>query len=542
MVDSTTEHAQQKASSARSRSLRAWAIVLVGALVAGYAISGEYLYHAVIGLDASAFPAGEWVQRTLAPAAPNAVGGAVAALVSLLVISLTGGFLFVWLRRGAVSGEAATEEMSAPPPRARRAFLAGSAAGLGALVSGATGMLANSLFGVGKPGDGWLSVGQQVNSNEGVVKTHPKWEDAWRGARVQAYGRLGRTEWRVSDTVLGAGRLQGDQAWKIVKTAFERGVNYVDTAPDYSTAGSEIAVGRALREIPRDQIFLATKFCTPIGHLPEGTPVARYEEVVNESLARLGTDYVDLVHVHSCDETGRLMDPNVHEAFDRLKQAGKVRFLGVSTHTPRLVEVANRAIDSGRFDVMMLAYHHGIWPLLPSIIDRAHDEQDMGIVAMKTLKGAKHRNLEGFHDANSYAQAALKWVHENPKVSCAVISFFELQHVDEYLYASGGRLAQADREILRRYDQEIVGSYCAPHCGACLSSCPEGVPIHDVLRHRMYFEDYHAERDAMALYAKLPVNASACIGCSAPCLGSCPLGIAIPERTQGAHALLTLSA
>ncbi len=546
--------AEQVESSKRTPtgSLRAWAIVLLLALIAGYAVSGEYLYLTVIGLDATAFPAGEWVQRNLAPDAPNAVGGAAAAFVTLLLISVSGGILFSWLRRRPGSKDI---RPSAPPctdaavatapnagPPARRAFLAGTAAGVGALLAGTAGMLANTLFGVGKSGDGWWGVQQQVNSNEGIVKTHPTWDASWRGARVKAYGRLGRTEWPVSDTVLGAGRLRGDDAWKIVKTAFERGVNYVDTAPDYSTAGSELAVGRALLEIPRDQIFLATKFCTTIGHLPEGTSVARYKEVVNDSLARLGTDYVDLVHVHSCDETGRLMDPNVHEAFDRLKEEGKVRFLGVSTHTPRLVDVATRAIESGRFDVMMLAYHHGIWPTLPAIIDRAHDEQDMGIVAMKTLKGAKHKNLEDFHDANSYAQAALRWVHENPKVSCAVISFFEQQHIDEYLAASGGRLASKDREVLRRYDNAIVGSYCAPHCGACLSSCPEGVPIHDVLRHRMYFEDYHAERDAMELYAKLPVNASACIGCSAPCLGSCPLGIAIPERTQGAHALLTLGA
>ena len=61
------------------------------------------------------------------------------------------------------------------------------------------------------------------------------------------------------------------------------------------------------------------------------------------------------------------MAPNIHEAFDRLKEQGKVRFLGVSTHTPNLEEVANTAIDSGRFDVMMLAYHFGMWPTL-----RAH--------------------------------------------------------------------------------------------------------------------------------------------------------------------------
>src|SRR5690606_37543380 len=68
-----------------------------------------------------------------------------------------------------------------------------------------------------------------------------------------------------------------------------------------------------------------------------------------------GADYVDLAHVHSCDEIDRLLDPNLHEAFDRLRQAGKARFLGFSSHTPNLAQVAGRAIDSGGFDVMMLA-------------------------------------------------------------------------------------------------------------------------------------------------------------------------------------------
>ena len=48
-------------------------------------------------------------------------------------------------------------------------------------------------------------------------------------------------------------------------------------------------------------------------------------------------------------------------------------------------------------------------------------------------------------------------------------------------------------------------------------------------------------KEAMRLYAKLPVNAEACASCSAPCLGSCPVGIPIAERTRGAHQLLTLA-
>ena len=89
------------------------------------------------------------------------------------------------------------------------------------------------------------------------------------------------------------------------------------------------------------------------------------------------------------------MDENVHEAVDRLREQGKVRHMGVSTHTPNLAEVANAAIDSGRFDVMMLAYHHGAWPTQLDIIERAA-QKGIGIVAMKTLKGAKHNGLADF--------------------------------------------------------------------------------------------------------------------------------------------------
>jgi predicted aldo/keto reductase-like oxidoreductase len=400
---------------------------------------------------------------------------------------------------------------------------------------------ARGLLGIGQGGKGWAEVGKHINDKE-VVFTDPNWKAEWKGSTVQNYRRFGRTGWNVSDIVLGTGRSRDEDGEKVARLAIERGVNYIDTSPDYSATGSEQAVGRGIRGTPRDRLFLATKFCSPTGHLPPGTPVATYKAAVESSLQRLGTDYVDLVHIHSCDEVDRLLDPNVHEAFDRLKEDGKVRFLGFSTHTPRLVEVATAGIDSGRFDVMMLAYHHGAWAPLAEIIGRGRRDQDMGVVAMKTLKGAKHDGLVGFREnADAFSQAALKWVLANPEVSCAVISFSKLQHVDEYLYASGRSVSPRDLAILEEYDRQIAGSYCAPHCGVCLDSCPESLPIHDVLRYRMYFEDYGFEKEGLRLYSKLEKNASVCVSCSAPCLGSCPLGVPIQERMSTAHDLLTLS-
>lgn len=188
---------------------------------------------------------------------------------------------------------------------------------------------------------------------------------------------------------------------------------------------------------------------------------------------------------------------------------------------------------------MMLAYHHGSWPALGSILEEAA-AHDIGIVAMKTLKGARHQGLlESRAERDSYPQAAFKWVLSDPKVSCLVISFSMLRQVDEYLYASGGRPSERELALLEEYDHRNAGKHCFPHCGACLGACPEQLRIDDVLRHRMYFEDYGDQKQAMRLYAALERQADRCIGCAAPCAGACPHGVPIQERTLGAHAMLS---
>jgi len=517
------------------RPRTAFLIGLAITLGIGFNYAGAVLYRTFIGLDPAAFPAGPWLEATarrLLPAPNFPLAGLLLAALSLLAA----GALTFWLVRRAA--RAATDP-------GRRSFLTGAASGAGAALAataaGGALAFARALLGLGNEGRGWREPAARIFGDQ-VEKKAPVWSDEWKGARVKAWRRLGRTGFEVSDISLGTGGIAGEGGEGIVREALDRGVNYLDTAPDYAGSGSEQAIGRALRGRDRTKLFLATKFCTPAGHLPSGTPVSGYVAAIEGSLSRLGTDYVDLVHVHSCDEIDRLMDPNMHEAFERLKQAGKARFLGFSSHTPNLVQVAERAIGSGRFDVMMLAYHHGIWPTLGEVIARARGERDMGVVAMKTLKGARHHGLAGFREqADSYSQAAFKWVLSNPDVSCLVISFTEPQNVDEYLHASGAALAAKDVAVLRAYDERIAGSYCRPHCGECLGSCPEQLAIDDVLRYRMYFEDYGWEKRAIQSYARLGRNASACLGCSAPCTGACPVGIPIQQRMLESHELLTIS-
>jgi predicted aldo/keto reductase-like oxidoreductase len=360
----------------------------------------------------------------------------------------------------------------------------------------------------------------------------------WQEAQVRSYRPLGRTGLQMSDISFGCAGLDNVV---VVKRALERGVNYFDTSPDYSRAGSEHTLGEGIKGYPRDKLFIVSKFCTPDGHLENDTPVKDVIAAVEGSLQRLGVDYLDLAHIHACDSLNRLMNPNIHEAFDRLKEQGKLRFLGVSSHTPHLETVMHRAVDSGRFDVIMVAYNFKNWPDLTTIFHDAQ-EKGVGVVAMKTLKGAKHTALSDFTptERESFAQAAFKWVLSNQQVSGLVVSINSLTQIDEYLHASGQPLQQTDVDLLEKYDRLVANDYCRPGCGACLSSCPYEVPIDDVLRYAMYYENYGQQRLGMEAYAGLPVvrNASRCVDCQAPCQHACPFEIPIQEKLLRADRLL----
>jgi uncharacterized protein len=429
-----------------------------------------------------------------------------------------------WLLRPLASSQSA-QVLDGPTRRRVLRIFGGVIAGAGAAVVGfATAVARNR---------GWLPVARDFFVAK-VEKEAPSPRAEWQGSVVKSYRRLGRTNALVSDISLGSGGIHDAD---VAREALERGITYFDTAPDYSDTRSERVLGEAMKG-RRDKVFLATKFCVANGHLPSDTSVPKIIEAVEASLKRLQTDHVDLIHIHSCDRVERLLAPNIHEAFDRLKEQGKVRFLGVSTHTPNLEAVANAAIDSGRFDVMMLAYHFGMWPSFGHILDKAK-AHDVGIVAMKTLKGAKHTNLANFRDqASAYSQAAFRWVLSNPAVSCLVISISTHQHLDEYLYASGTAAKATDVALLEQYDRLTAGDYCQPHCGQCLDSCAFDLPINDVLRYRMYAKDYGWEQEGRRLYAKLQQNAAACAVCPAPCANTCLIGVPIREKMVDAHRVL----
>jgi hypothetical protein len=360
----------------------------------------------------------------------------------------------------------------------------------------------------------------------------------WQGAAVRSHRPLGNTGIMMSDISFGGGGIDNPE---VVTRAVERGINYFDTSPDYSKTGSEQTIGKALKP-HRDKVFIASKFCTADGHLPVDTSVADVIKAVEGSLTRLQTDYLDVCIIHEVNSIERLMAPTFHEAFDRLKAQGKARFLGVSSHTPNLEEVMRHAVDSGRFNMLLVAHNFNNWPDLTNIF-RDAKQKGVGVVAMKTLKGAKATVLKDFADqSQAFSQAAFKWVLNNPDVSGLVVSIRNFNQIDEYLYASGAPLRDHDVALLERYDQLIAKDYCRPGCGECLDRCPYDVPVNDIFRYAMYFENYGRERDAMAKYATISPgnNASHCVNCPAPCEAACPFELPIRQKMMHAHRTLRI--
>lgn len=367
---------------------------------------------------------------------------------------------------------------------------------------------------------------------------------------VQRYRRLGRTGLEISDISFGSSRLRsGEEA--LVRHALDRGINYFDSAYGYTGGASETVLGKVFRGMRKD-VVLVSKF--------EGTASSTSADIMahlDESLRRLQTDYIDVYMNHAVNDVERMQSDEWHAFVDQAKRAGKIRFVGMSGHAGRLIPCLDYALDEDLVDVILCAYNFGQDPRfyeqftrsfnfvanqpdLPRVLARAK-QRDVGVVAMKTLMGAKQNDMRPFEHGNAtYAQAAFRWVLSNADVDALVISMTSIEKIDEFLGASGAsELALGDMDLLVRYAATHGATYCRHACDDCSGACPYGVQISDVLRTRMYALDYEDVAFARDEYAAIGSNAAACLSCDGtPCAGACPQGIDIAAGCAPTHGLL----
>ena len=245
-------------------------------------------------------------------------------------------------------------------------------------------------------------------------------------ASVKSYRNIGKTGLKMSDISFGGGKLS---AASMVLRALDSGINYFDTAPDYGQ--SEKTIGEAMPRIRRDKVIITSKFCRPQpypGHLPLGSKKKDYIASVEGSLSRMKTDYLDFCFVHAIGEMNkdlelekkRLLDNEMFEAVEELKKAGKVRFFGTSSHGPNnMEELLMIAAKSGRFDVVQPSFNFMKFPKLPEVMKEAH-KRGVGVIAMKTLAGAKDMNIKV--NGEEFSSAAFKWVLKHQEISGLIVT------------------------------------------------------------------------------------------------------------------------
>lgn len=161
------------------------------------------------------------------------------------------------------------------------------------------------------------------------------------------YRTLGRTGLKVSEIALGSwttygGSVPESDAVRIIHHAFERGINLFDTADVYVRGAAERALGRALQSLPREQVVVATKVMGRVWEGPLGAGLSRKHvfDAMDQSLRRLGLDYVDLYQIHAADHTTPIEE--TLRAFEDLVRMGKARYVGFSNldHHPALAQRA----------------------------------------------------------------------------------------------------------------------------------------------------------------------------------------------------------
>lgn len=362
--------------------------------------------------------------------------------------------------------------------------------------------------------------------------------------RIRRYVRLGRTGLEISDISFGSAS-SSDPA--LIRYALDRGVNYFDTAESYRFGYAEEAMGAALLGI-RDKVVLASKTKAGAAHTH-----AQMMHALEGSLRRLRTDYVDVYFNHAVNDVKRLQNEEWREFTEIAKRQGKIRFRGMSGHGSHLIECLDYAIEHDLVDVVLVAYNFGqdpdfydklrhtfhfvaMQPGLPQVLERAK-QKDIGVIAMKTLMGARLNDMRPYEGPGvTFAQAAFRWVLASPRVDALLISMTSKDEIAEYVGASGqAEVSQDDLRLLGIYAALHAASYCQHGCNVCEGSCPQDVPIAEVLRTRMYAVDYRNMLLARTDYAQLGGGAHACLACAHQrCLTACPKGIPIARFTRDA--------
>lgn len=312
------------------------------------------------------------------------------------------------------------------------------------------------------------------------------------------YMNLGRSGLKVSRICLGM-MTYGTSEWRewvlneeqsrpFIRRALELGINFFDTADMYSLGVSEEVTGRALRDFARrEEIVLATKVYFPIGRGQNNRGLSRKHimEAIDNSLRRLGTDYVDLYQIHRWDSETPIEE--TMEALHDVVKAGKARYIGASSMFAWQFAKAQYTADLHgwtRFVSMQnhynLIYREEEREMLSFCIDQGVGAIPWSPLARGFLSGNRTRDSKGeslraqtdtyahdmYYRENDFdvmerlvavaermpnakpAQVALAWLLHRPGITAPIIGASKMSHLEDAVAAVSIKLSTEEMQLL----------------------------------------------------------------------------------------------
>jgi predicted aldo/keto reductase-like oxidoreductase len=359
---------------------------------------------------------------------------------------------------------------------------------------------------------------------------------------------LGRSGLRIPVVSMG---VMNASAPALVEQSYRLGVRHFDSAWFYQRGMNETMVGDVVRQLGcRKQVVLATKIFLKETQRDLYAPgiKALFLERFAQSLARLKVDAVDILYYHAASDVREINNPQIMEAFEELKQAGKVRFRGVSFHGDQAAMLADMT-RSKFYDVALVLFNAAMGqriaggdpPRLMAALEAAA-ASGIGLIAMKTQCGGGGGFAEKLDGQGRIAElnhtALLKWVLHHPFITTAIPGYttFEQMELDVSV-ARNLEYTAVERAFLDREKLRLAQGFCSL-CDECRGQCPQGVDIPTLMRTHMYAYGYRNLDLAMTTHGTIPAarGLARCEDCSA-CVVRCPRGVNVAGRLAGVRSI-----
>jgi hypothetical protein len=375
------------------------------------------------------------------------------------------------------------------------------------------------------------------------------------------YRKFGKLDWKVSALGFGAmrlpvingehGNINEPEAIKMIRYAFDSGVNYIDSSWFYHRGNSEVVVGKALQDGYREKVRIATKL-----PCPEVNTYQDFDRLLNQQLERLQDKKVDFYLLHGLNkvEWTKVRDLGVLKWAEGAMKDGRIGHLGFSFHDT--YDVFQEIVDAyDNWTLCQIQYNYMDEETQAGTrgLRYAH-KKGLAVVVMEPIRGgrlAKPPEKVAKIWASAPVQKtpqewALRWVWNHPEVSLALSGMSNMQQVIENVgyaeYSQPHNLTADELTLIGRVrDAYLSQGISCTACRYCMP-CPNGVDIPRVFDFYNGAVIYNSVVEQRKIYngpgRVKEHRADKCIKCD-QCVEKCPQKLPIPELLEKAHAFLT---